>query len=102
MGLGEVRAFAPGFCYAVFMDCRVGCAACCIAPSISSALPGMPSGKPAGVCCVNLDAEGKCRVWGTPDYPAVCRGFKPEPGACGESAEEALRLIAGMERATRP
>ncbi|MGL4778393.1 MAG: YkgJ family cysteine cluster protein, partial [Aeromonas veronii] len=24
------------------MECRSGCAACCIAPSISSAIPGMP------------------------------------------------------------
>ncbi|HNF77692.1 MAG TPA: YkgJ family cysteine cluster protein, partial [Thauera aminoaromatica] len=26
------------------MDCRPGCAACCIAPSISSPIPGMPHG----------------------------------------------------------
>ena len=31
------------------MECRSGCAACCIAPSISSAIPGMPDGKPAGI-----------------------------------------------------
>lgn len=24
------------------MDCRSGCGACCIAPSISSPIPGMP------------------------------------------------------------
>ncbi|MCF5019628.1 YkgJ family cysteine cluster protein, partial [Pseudomonas lactis] len=29
------------------MKCREGCGACCIAPSISSPLPGMPQGKPA-------------------------------------------------------
>lgn len=84
------------------MECRIGCAACCIAPSISSPLPGMPSGKPAGMRCVNLDAEGKCRVWGTPEYPAVCRGFKPEPSVCGGSADEALALIAALEESTRP
>ncbi|HFY5777145.1 TPA: YkgJ family cysteine cluster protein, partial [Salmonella enterica subsp. enterica serovar Typhimurium] len=27
------------------MDCRSGCGACCIAPSISSPIPGMPYGK---------------------------------------------------------
>jgi Fe-S-cluster containining protein len=27
------------------MDCRAGCGACCIAPSISSPIPGMPDGK---------------------------------------------------------
>ncbi|HCL3974602.1 TPA: YkgJ family cysteine cluster protein, partial [Pseudomonas aeruginosa] len=26
------------------MQCRAGCGACCIAPSISSPLPGMPAG----------------------------------------------------------
>jgi Fe-S-cluster containining protein len=31
------------------MNCRLGCGACCIAPSISSPIPGMPQGKPAGV-----------------------------------------------------
>ena len=31
---------------------QLGCGACCIAPSISSAIPGMPDGKPAGVRCV--------------------------------------------------
>ena len=36
------------------MDCRPGCAACCIAPSISSPIPGMPHGKPAGVRCIQL------------------------------------------------
>ncbi|MGO2368564.1 MAG: YkgJ family cysteine cluster protein, partial [Serratia sp. (in: enterobacteria)] len=29
------------------MDCRADCGACCIAPSISSPIPGMPNGKPA-------------------------------------------------------
>ncbi|RBC14000.1 YkgJ family cysteine cluster protein, partial [Xanthomonas oryzae pv. oryzae] len=26
------------------LSCRLGCAACCIAPSISSPIPGMPNG----------------------------------------------------------
>ena len=43
------------------MDCRPRCAACCIAPSISSPIPGMPEGKPAGVACVQLDADLRCR-----------------------------------------
>ena len=84
------------------MDCRPGCAACCIAPSISSPLPGMPGGKPAGVRCVNLNGEGLCVLWGTPSYPAVCRGFRPMPDVCGEDAEQALVLIAALEKATRP
>jgi Fe-S-cluster containining protein len=84
------------------MDCRPGCGACCIAPSISSPLPGMPSGKPAGVRCANLDETGRCRLWGGPDYPAVCRNFRPSPWVCGESAGEALALIAALEKSTDP
>lgn len=84
------------------MDCRVGCGACCIAPSISSALPGMPDGKPAGVRCVNLDDTFQCRIWGTDVYPQVCRGFQAEAMTCGQSRDEALVLLTVMESATKP
>ena len=85
------------------MDCRPGCGACCIAPSISSPIPGMPLGKPAGVTCVNLDPDTYlCRIWNTPDYPEVCRRFRAEPGACGSSREEALVLLSLMDLATAP
>lgn len=84
------------------MDCRIGCGACCIAPSISSPLPGMPGGKPEGVRCVNLDEGNKCRVWGTAEYPEVCRDFRPMLEVCGETREDALALIAELERRTRP
>ena len=84
------------------MECRAGCGACCIAPSISSPLPGMPGGKPAGVRCVNLSEAGLCRVWGTEDYPEVCRQFTPQLWVCGDSAPEALALIADLEQKTRP
>jgi len=83
------------------MSCRPGCGACCIAPSISSPLPGMPHGKPAGVRCVNLSDDFLCRVWNTPLYPPVCRGFRAEPLTCGESREEALVLLTIMEHETR-
>lgn len=62
----------------------------------------MPDGKPAGVRCVNLDAAGLCRLWGTELYPAVCRGFRPLPDVCGENSEQALALIAALEKSTRP
>ena len=35
------------------MDCRSDCGACCIAPSISSPIPGMPNGKPANTRCIH-------------------------------------------------
>lgn len=85
------------------MECRPFCAACCIAPSISSPLPGMPHGKPAGVPCVNLDRETlRCTIWETAVYPPVCRNFRPSLENCGNSREEALRILAKLEEATRP
>lgn len=62
----------------------------------------MPQGKPAGVRCVNLSDAGRCVLWGTPEYPKVCREFTPSPWVCGETAEQALALIAALESATRP
>lgn len=84
------------------MDCRPGCAACCIAPSITSPLPGMPQGKPAGVPCVQLDADGRCRLFGRPERPAFCASLQPAPDMCGEDREHALRLLGALEQATRP
>ncbi len=40
--------------------CRAGCGACCIALSISSPIPGLPAGKPAGVRCPQLTADNRC------------------------------------------
>jgi hypothetical protein len=62
----------------------------------------MPEGKPAGVRCVNLSAEGRCVLWGTPQYPKVCRDFTPSAWVCGDTAEQALALISALEQATRP
>lgn len=84
------------------MDCRPGCAACCIAPSITSPLPGMPDGKPAGVPCVQLDALGRCRIFGRPERPAFCTGLRPSAEMCGETREDALAWLSRMEVATRP
>lgn len=84
------------------MKCRPGCSACCIAPSISSPIPGMPHGKPAGVACVQLDDAGRCRIFGLPERPAVCSGLQPDADMCGETREQALRFLTAMEMATRP
>jgi Fe-S-cluster containining protein len=84
------------------MSCRIGCAACCIAPSISSPIPGMPAGKPAGVRCVQLDAENRCLLFGLPERPAVCVSLRPEPDMCGSSREQALATLAAWELSTQP
>jgi Fe-S-cluster containining protein len=84
------------------MNCRKGCAACCIAVSITSPLPGMPEGKPAGVRCVNLTEANACRIHGTADYPEFCRGLRPSQEMCGEKNEEAFAYLARLEALTRP
>jgi len=82
------------------MNCRPGCAACCIAPSISSPIPGMPQGKPAGVPCVQLDAQWRCRLFGDPRRPAVCASLRPAPEMCGADRAHALRWLSQLEVAT--
>lgn len=80
--------------------CRSGCGACCIAPSITSPIPGMPNGKPAGVPCVQLDAELRCRIFGQPERPNVCSSLRPDPAMCGESREQALAYLHQLEQLT--
>jgi hypothetical protein len=82
------------------MDCRPHCAACCIAPSISTPIPGMPEGKPAGVRCVQLDEADRCRLFGQPERPAVCGSLAPSTEMCGDSRDAAMRYITWLERAT--
>lgn len=84
------------------LTCRAGCAACCIAPSITSPIPGMPAGKPAGVRCVQLDEAGLCRLFGKPERPAFCSSLRPEEAMCGDSREAAMSLLTRLEIATRP
>lgn len=83
-------------------SCRPGCGACCIALSISSPIPGMPDGKPAGVRCVQLTDDNLCRLFGQPDRPAVCINLRPDAEMCGETREEALLYLERLEFLTRP
>ena len=84
------------------MQCRPGCGACCIAPSISSPIPGMPHGKPAGVRCVQLLPDLSCALFGRVERPAVCASLRAEPAMCGTSRGPALTLLTALESATRP
>jgi len=84
------------------MDCRPGCGACCIAPSISSPIPGMPAGKPAGTRCVQLSADLTCVIFHSPLRPACCGGLRPSPTMCGESRDQALAWLVRLEQATAP
>lgn len=82
------------------MKCRAHCGACCIAPSISSPIPGMPHGKPAGVACVQLTADYRCRLFGLPTRPSVCGLLAPRPDTCGASRADALGRLMRLERRT--
>lgn len=84
------------------MECRVGCGACCIAPSISSPIPGMPGGKPAGVRCAQLSPDNRCLIFGRPERPAVCLSLRPTAEMCGASAGDAMITLARLERLTTP
>ncbi|HEU4852925.1 MAG TPA: YkgJ family cysteine cluster protein [Telluria sp.] len=83
-------------------SCRPGCGACCTAPSISSPIPGMPHGKPAGVRCVQLAADHRCLIFGQPGRPAVCSGLQPSADMCGPDREHAMLWLATLESATAP
>jgi Fe-S-cluster containining protein len=84
------------------MDCRIGCGACCIAISISSPIPGMPHGKPAGVRCVQLTDDNRCLIFGLPARPATCTALRPSPAMCGATTAEALIYLTWLEEITRP
>ena len=84
------------------MNCRPGCGACCIAPSISAAIPGMPEGKPAGVRCIQLDADNRCLLFGQSAHPAVCASLRAEAEMCGADAAHAMAYLSRLERITRP
>jgi Fe-S-cluster containining protein len=84
------------------MDCRPGCGACCIAPSISSPIPGMPDGKPAGVRCVQLLPDFRCALFGKAERPAVCASLRPNEAMCGANRDEALAFLRCLQAATNP
>jgi len=79
------------------IKCRENCGACCIAISISSPIPGMSVGKPAGVRCIHLLDDYKCALWGDPLRPRVCSDYKAEEEFCGSSREEALSILGLLE-----
>lgn len=62
----------------------------------------MPDGKPAGMACVQLDQDLRCRIFGHPDRPAVCAGLQASVEMCGSSAPAAMAWLTRLERATAP
>ncbi|MFZ6653698.1 YkgJ family cysteine cluster protein [Undibacterium sp. TJN19] len=84
------------------LTCRPLCAACCIAPSITSPIPGMPNGKPAGVPCVQLMDDLRCAIFGKPERPACCSGLQASDEMCGTDRLQAIHWLDDLERATAP
>ena len=82
------------------MECRIDCGACCIAPSISSPIPGMPEGKPANVRCIQLSDENLCKIFGSPLRPKVCAGLQPSKEMCLTGREEAMAYLIHLEKLT--
>ncbi|MGF1707174.1 YkgJ family cysteine cluster protein [Enterovibrio baiacu] len=82
------------------VECRLGCGACCIAPSISSPIPGMPNGKAAGERCIQLNDENLCKIFGQPDRPAVCSQFKADREICGTTNAHAMAVLIELETLT--
>ncbi len=62
----------------------------------------MPHGKPAGVRCIQLGADERCRIFGHPDRPAVCAQLRPSAEMCGASRHHALHYLDQLESLTRP
>jgi hypothetical protein len=62
----------------------------------------MPNGKLAGVRCVQLTPDNRCRLYGQPERPAVCDQLRPSEEMCGQTAEEAMIWLTELERITRP
>ncbi|WP_034942999.1 YkgJ family cysteine cluster protein [Erwinia oleae] len=84
------------------MECRAACGACCIVPSISTPIPGMPEGKPANTPCIQLDEQRRCKIFLSPLRPAVCASLMPDAEMCGTSSEAAMTYLLDLERQTAP
>jgi uncharacterized protein len=62
----------------------------------------MPNGKPAGVPCVQLDTDFRCKIFGQPERPTFCAGLQPSVDMCGETREMAMVWLAKLETLTKP
>ena len=58
--------------------------------------------KPAGVRCVQLTEDNRCKLFGRPERPAVCVSLMPSDEMCGDTNEQAMSWLGVLERETRP
>jgi hypothetical protein len=62
----------------------------------------MPDGKPAGIPCIQLNADLTCALFGQASRPNVCSSLQPAVEMCGTSALHAIQWLAQLEQATLP
>jgi len=62
----------------------------------------MPNGKPANTPCVQLDAQQRCKIFGSPLSPKVCAGLQPAADMCGSSRQQAMTWLLELEALTAP
>jgi len=62
----------------------------------------MPDGKPAGIRCIQLTDDNRCRLFGKPERPDVCKSLQPSPDMCGNTSEEAMAILTALEELTKP
>lgn len=60
----------------------------------------MPQGKPAGVRCIQLDAENRCKIFGQAERPAVCGSLMPSAEMCGHDDAHAFAYLQRLEQLT--
>lgn len=84
------------------MDCRTDCGACCIAPSISSPIPGMPDGKPANTRCIHLADNFLCQIFTSPLRPKVCGSLQASREMCFTHRDQALTYLIKLEADIAP
>ena len=65
----------------------------------------MPNGKPAGVPCVQLDDQLRCKIFGQPGRPAVCGQLQASLEMCGPQDDGgvfARGYLMRLEALTQP
>ena len=62
----------------------------------------MPNGKPAGMRCVQLDTQNRCKIFGLPERPAFCTSLQPSIEMCHDTREQAIIWLTNLERLTKP
>ena len=71
----------------------------------------MPNGKPAGVRCIQLDTDNRCKIFGRPERPLVCGQLGASHEMCGSVSEtgnwvaanaHAMHYLSQLEVLTAP